>query len=219
MQTPVSLKSAERKVFQTTFADGLWDIFIGCFALEFAIAPLLSASLGDFWSSVIFLPFLGLVYLAIWLARKYVIKPRIGLVSFGKARKDKLRKFSAIMVVINILVFILGILTAFTFGKISGGGSVAQFGTFISFFLGLFLLAGFSIAAYLLDYPRLYIYGLLLFAAPPIGEWLFQNHGATHHGYPIVFGFTAGVMILTGLVLFVRLLKNNPLIGTPEEED
>jgi hypothetical protein len=40
MQTPVSLKTAERKVFQTTFADGLWDVFIGCFALQFAIAQL-----------------------------------------------------------------------------------------------------------------------------------------------------------------------------------
>ena len=33
MHSPVSLKSAERKAFQSTFADGLWDVFIGFFAL------------------------------------------------------------------------------------------------------------------------------------------------------------------------------------------
>ena len=78
MHPPISLKSAERKAFQSTFADGLWDVFIGVFALEFAIAPLLSKTLGDFWSSAVFLPVFGVVYLVIWLTRKYVVAPRIG---------------------------------------------------------------------------------------------------------------------------------------------
>lgn len=202
MQSPVSLKSAERKAFQSTFADGLWDVFIGFFALEFAIAPLLSKSLGDFWSSAVFLPVWGVVYLAIWLTRKHVVAPRIGVVSFGKVRRQKLQKFSLVMLVANVLMFVLGILAALSFGKFSGFG--------IASLLGLFLLAGFSTAAYILDCPRLYLYGLLLFAAPLVGEWLYANHGAGHHGYPIVFGFSAGVMILTGLALFIRLLKNNP---------
>ncbi len=101
MQTPVSLKSAERRAFQSSFADGLWDVFIGCFALEFAIAPLLSETLGDFWSSAIFLPIWGLVYLAIWLVRKHVLAPRLGTVSFGKARQRKMRKFSLVLLVVN----------------------------------------------------------------------------------------------------------------------
>ena len=57
MTAEISLKEAERKVFKATFQDGMWDIFIGCIVLQFAIAPLLSSKLGDFWSSVIFLPF------------------------------------------------------------------------------------------------------------------------------------------------------------------
>lgn len=216
MQTPVSLKAAERKVFQTAFADGLWDIFISCFALQFAIAPLLSASLGDFWSSVIFLPFWGFVYLAIWLIRKYVVAPRIGTVNFGKARKEKLRKFSLVMLCINAVMFVLGLVAAFAFGGAADGWSVSLRGALISVLLGLFLLGGFSTAAYLLDYPRLYLYGLMLFVGPVVGEWLYQHHGATHHGYPIVFGAAAAIMILTGLSLFVRLLRNNPAIETPE---
>jgi len=204
MQSPVSLKSAERKVFQSTFADGLWDVFIGFFALEFAIAPLLSKSLGDFWSSAVFLPVWGVVYLVIWLVRKYVVTPRIGTVSLGKVRRQKLQKFSLIMLIANIVIFVLGFIAALNFRRLPGVG--------IAGLLGLFLLVGFSVAAYILDYARLYLYGLMLFAAPPIGEWLYTNLGASHHGYPIVFGFSAGVMILTGLVLFIRLLKNNPRV-------
>ena len=77
--------------------------------------------------------------------------------------------------------------------------------------LGLIFLIGFSTAAYFLDFPRLYVYGLLCALGTPIGEWLYQNMGASHHGYPIVFGTLAGVMILTGLVTFARFLQNNPL--------
>jgi len=207
MHSPVSLKSAERKAFQSTFADGLWDVFIGFFALEFAIAPLLSKSLGDFWSSAVFLPVFGVVYVAIWLVRKYVVKPRIGTFSFGKMRRQKLQKFSLIMLIANIVMFVLGIIAALNFSRLPGFG--------IASLLGLVLLVGFSTAAYVLDYTRLYLYGLMFFVAPLIGEWLYANHGASHHGYPIVFGFSAGVMILTGLVLFIRLLKNNPRV---EEE-
>jgi hypothetical protein len=55
----ISLKEAERKAFKASFDDGLWDIFLGCFFLIFAIGPYLSPTLGDFWSSMVFLPFWG----------------------------------------------------------------------------------------------------------------------------------------------------------------
>jgi hypothetical protein len=208
MQNPISLKSAERKAFQLTFADGLWDVFLGCFLLMFAIAPFLSESLGDFWSSAVFLPFWGLVYLAIWLTRKYVVAPRIGQVVFARPRLKRLRTFSIVMLVINGLMFLLGLAVALTFNRIPG--------LLISGILGLFILFGFSAAAYILDYPRLYFYGLLLLILPPVGEWLYQNYGAIHHGYPIVFGFASGLMILIGLFNFVRLLKNTPRVELPD---
>ena len=214
MNNSVSLKSAERKAFRTTLADGLWDILIACFVLQFAIAPLFSEMLGDFWSSAIFLPFWGLVYLAIWLARKYVVRPRIGRVTFGAVRQKKLRRFTLIMLVLNVLIFILGIAVALMVSF--QHRELLSWLTALS--LGLFVLVGFSLAGYLLDTPRFYLYGLMLLFAPLIGEWLYQNHGFTHHGYPVVFGFAAGVMILTGLALFLRLLKNNPRLQVPQEE-
>ena len=97
MVQKISLKEAERKVFRATLQDGLLDIFIGCIVLQFAIAPLLSSRLGDFWSSIVFLPFWALVYGVIWLVRKSIVAPRLGSVKFGSARKTRLTKFTLVM--------------------------------------------------------------------------------------------------------------------------
>jgi hypothetical protein len=202
MSQNISLKEAERKAFTISFDDGLWDVFLGCFFLEFVIAPFLSPTLGDFWSSVIFLPFWGLVYLAIWLIRKYIVKPRIGTVKYGPARTAKLKKFTVVMLLVNIIVFILGVIAVLSFGIVSMQIYPA--------ILGLTLLIGFSLAAYFLDFPRLYIYGLLLAISPLVGEWLYTHGYASHHGWPIAFGVTCGIMILTGLIIFFRFLHNNP---------
>jgi len=212
MSQQISLKEAERKAFSATINDGLWDVFLGCFFLIFVIAPFLSASLGDFWSSFIFLPFWALVYLAIWLIRKYVVTPRIGFVSLGQGRKTKLKKLSVVMLVANVIALILGLVAAVTFGKVPG--------QLYSYGIGLVLLAGFSLAAYFLDFPRLYVYGLLLGLSPLVGEWLWSQGYASHHGFPITYGITSCIMILTGLVVFVRLLIDNPLPkeGLPPQE-
>ncbi len=212
MSQKISLKEADRKVFRTAYNDGLWDIFLGCFILMFAIAPFLSPSLGDFWSSALFLPFWGLVFLVIQLIRKYVVTPRIGVVKYGQARRNKLMKFSVVMLMVNVIALILGFVAAINFGRVPG-----QMTTII---FGLIFLIGFSIAAYFLDFSRLYIYGLLVGLSPLVGEWLYTYGNAAHHGFPITFGTTAGIMILIGLAAFVRLLRDNPVPreGIPFEE-
>jgi hypothetical protein len=202
MSQSKDLKEAEKKVFRTAYNDGLWDILLGCFFLMFTFAPYLSTVMGDFWSSAVFLPFWGIVYLCIRLIRAHVISPRIGVVEFGKQRKWKLKKFSVVMLVVNTVIFLLGLIAAFTIGRVPG-----QLYTYL---LGSFFLVGFSLAAYSLDIVRLYIYGLLAGLATVGGEWLYINWGFSHHGFPVAFGTTAGIMILVGLVLFFRLLIKYP---------
>lgn len=205
MSDKISMKAAEIKVFQTSFNDGLWEIFLGCFFLEFAIAPLLSVYLGDFWSVAVFLPFWGLAYLVVSLIRRYIVKPRIGHVKLGSVRKTKLMKFTLVMLVFNSAIFILGILAAVSFGRVSGFA--------MSILVGMILLLGFSLAAYMLDFQRLYLYGLLVGIAPLVGEWLYRQGLASHHGFPITFGTISAILILVGLAQLLRLLHNNPLPG------
>jgi MFS family permease len=203
MSQKISLKQAERQVFKTATNDGLWDIFIGSFFLQFAIAPLLSRSLGDFWSSFVFLPFWALVLISIWLLRKHVVIPRIGFVKFGATRKKKLTKFTFLMLVANLIALILGLFLALNPNVISG--------YIYPILLGFTILVFSSIAAYFLNFARLFIYGLLFLISLMVGEWLFVNFKVSHHGFPITFGISAGIIIITGLIIFYRLLRENPV--------
>ncbi len=205
MSTPISLKQAERKAFRAAYDDGLWDIFIACVVAEFAIGPFLSVPLGDFWSSVVFLPFWVLAFLAIRLIRKHVIMPRIGEVRFGQARRAKLWKFTLAMLALNGVSLVGGILAAFGFGILPGWVFTAIF--------GLIVLNGFCLAGYLLEFPRLYVYGVMLFLSPFVGELLYIYAHVPHHGYPVAYGFTTLVILVIGLVTFFRLLRENPPIS------
>jgi hypothetical protein len=116
------------------------------------------------------------------------------------------------MLAFNIVAFIAGLVAALNFNKAQGGSP--------SYILGLMLLFVFSMAGFFLNLPRFYIYGLLLGLAPVIGEWLWVQGLAAHHGFPVTFGAAAGIMILVGLVTFIRVLSENaPLVnGIPFEE-
>lgn len=210
MNAPVSLKSVERTIFQSSFADGLWDIFLGLFPLQFAIVPILSERFGDFWSSFVFLPIWFSVYVVILQVRKNVVVPRIGKVTYGKLRQAKLLNFTVVILFVNVTAMILGI-TVYIF---AGNLTADRLSYLPSLVFGLVMLLGLGAAGKVLDFPRLYLYGLLLGIAMPVGEWLFQNNGAIHHGYPIVFGFVAGFMIILGLILFARFVRRNPVIET-----
>ena len=203
MSANVDLKQAERKAFRSAFQDGLWDIFIGCFILIFAIAPWLSeAGLGDFWSSMIFLPFWALIYLITWAIRRHVVVPRIGIVRFGRSRKTRMFQFNLIMFVVLLVGLLLGLLSALN-PNVPGWVHTARF--------GLVLLLSFSVAAYFLDFAQLYLYGVLIALSPVVGEWLWTHAHIPHHGYPVTFSTTAAIIVLIGLVKFVRLLRAYPL--------
>lgn len=203
MDREISLKKVERTVFSFATQDGLLDIFIGCFFLMLAIAPILSPSLGDFWSSAVFVPFWGIIILGMWLVRKHAIRPRVGMVKFGAARRSRLLKFNLVMLIVNIIAPALGIWASFNSEVLSG--------RLTSAFFGLICLMLLSIAAYFLDFRRLYVYGLLVGLSPLVGEWLYIHQNASHHGFPITFGITAGIMIITGSLVFLRLLRNYPV--------
>ena len=202
MSQPISLKEAERKVFHSTANDGLWDIFLGIFFLEFVIAPFLSESMGDFWSVAVFLPVWAVVYLVMRFLRKKVVEPRIGVVKFGRTRVSKMKRFSYVMLAFNVIVLGLSFWASITAQRASGDP--------IPYMFSLVLLSGFSLAAFFLDINRLYIYGLLIALAPVAGEWLWNNGYASHHGWPVTFGVISGIMILVGLSMFIRLLRSSP---------
>ena len=198
----ISLKQADRNIFKVTFDDGLVDIFISSVVLMFAVAPFLGRYLGDFWSSAIFLPFWGILFIVLRWFRVHVINPRKGVVKYGPQRRRKLTAFSWIMIVVNIAFLIFGLAIGFVLTSNPGWAALLPF--------SIMVLALFSLSGYFLDINRFYVYGLMLAAGPWIGEWLFQNYNVPHHGYPIIFRIYAAAIFLTGLIKLFTFLRDNP---------
>jgi hypothetical protein len=148
------------------------------------------------------LPVWALVWLAIWLVRRHIVNPRVGTMTPGPTGRARLWRFTVVMLVANVGALLLGLVAAWGFWRVPG--------QFLGIIFGMMLLIGFSLAGYLLGFSRLYVYGLLIGICPPVGEWLWTNGLAAHHGFPVTFGTAAGVMIVVGLAIFVRLLHDNP---------
>jgi len=202
MNNAKSLKNLERDMFRNSVQDGILDIQLGLMLLMFVLPIYLSPSLGDFWSSVVFLPLWLLVIFGLRAFRKKVVHPRVGTIQYGAYRKKRLVRTNIIILVVNVIALILGILSFFQFNIVSGWVISARFSVII--------LIGFSLAGYMLDFPRIYLYGILISAAPIVGEYLYQNFGASHHGFPITFGFLSAALTTTGLIILIRLLKKYP---------
>lgn len=168
----------------------------------FVVAPPLSPYLGDFWSSLIFLPFWAVIYLGMREIRKIIIQPRVGVVEYGKYRKTRQKKLNLIILVFNLLVLVLGVLSFFNFADLPGWVHSIR--------LSAIILVSFSLAGYMLEFPRLYLYGILIALTPLFGELLYFTFHVPHHGFPITFGITSLLIILNGLSIFLRLLREYP---------
>lgn len=194
----IDLVEAERRSFRAAYDTGLWDIMIAAVVSMLAIAPYLSRSMGDFWSSAVFLPVWAVLYLGLHLVRRRVVEPRVGKVRIGSHRKERQRRVSWVMLGLNVVALVVGIIAA------TGALSLAVWAYPAT--MGVVLLVGFSLAAYYLDVPRYFAYGLMLVGAPALGEWLFQRGLASHHGFPVVFGGAAVVIALGGVIRFLRVV-------------
>ena len=202
MTAKTSLKDLEKSMYRVSTQDGILDIQIGLMLLMFVLPIYLSDRLGDFWSSVVFLPLWIIVIYGFRAFRKKIVQPRIGKIQYGTYRKKRLMRLNIIILVFNLIALLLGVLSFIQFKEVSGWIVSARFSVII--------LLGFSLAGYMLDFPRIYLYGILISTAPVIGEYLYQIHGFSHHGSPVTFGFLSAVLVLTGLIILVRLLKKYP---------
>ena len=202
MTEKISLKDLERKMYRVSSQDGILDIQIGCMLLIFVFPVYLSDTLGDFWSSMVFLPLWFFVIYGFRVYRNKVIQPRVGKIQFGTYRKKRLTRLNIIILVFNVFALVLGVLVFFKYKELSGW--------FISAWFSIIILLGFSLAGYMLDFPRLYLYGILISAAPVVGEYLYQNLSYPHHGFPVTFGFSSAVLVITGLIILVSLLLKYP---------
>ncbi len=211
MTTNMDLQQLERKAFRATFQDGLWDVFLGLLLLNMGGGALLGGSeMPVVWSMVALTAFVSAVLALFWAGKKYVTTPRIGLVEFGPQRKSKLRRVRVVLflsVLMGVLMFLWGL------GAWSGRLPYLLAELPIPAYVwAVQCVVVFSVAAYFMDVTRFYLYGVLYALPFPLGILLARNTALTGtFSMAVTFGTAGGILVLIGVVLFVRFLRRYPL--------
>ncbi|MFL7893601.1 MAG: hypothetical protein ACK2UM_19295 [Anaerolineales bacterium] len=215
MSQPYNLSQIQRRTFRMiSFEDGLFDLLLGITFMFLAIYPVTRELLGPIWNMVLFLSLLALAIVAQLLVRHLVSEPRIGYVRLRKTLT--LRFLLIITVVMVVITFGLVLLTLLSPGLEPTSSIPAEApgerSYMVEFITLLFMGGLFSAMGYLFGVRRLYFYGWMVGLAYLVSVYMEHNAGWI---LLIPMAFAAGVILVTGLVLFLRFVRKYPL---PAEE-
>ncbi len=209
MDSQLNLKELERKAFRSTYQDGLWDVQLGLIVIGMAFFIFRPDE--GYGPRNIFLMLLAfsLANLVFWAGKKFITVPRMGQVTFGPLRKQKARTLAIVLGVVILIQVGIVVLTGV-------GRSNAGFGAQLSALLGgssmdqmlvatlgsLFVGPSMILIAYFNDFLRGYYIAIMMALA--VFLMILFNHPV----YPIVIG---ALILIPGMVLFVRFLRKYPL--------
>ena len=208
MTQDIDMKELEKKAWKSTFQDGLHDIVFGVLLVSFGIAPILRQFIGLGYIPFVVLP-APLIFV---IGKKFVTLPRIGIVRFGPKRKATHKKMVKIMVVVFILTLILLIMTITK--TFPGALRTVLKGYAIPSVIGISAFIGISFCARIMDFPRMYIYAIMIGLGIPVSEVLYKAVGPPLYGL-FAFGIPGVFVLSYGIILFSRFLRMYP---KPAEE-
>ncbi len=213
MNDLVDLKSLEKKAFRATHQDGLWDVYMGGIVMSMAVLaysetndafPLLRFS--------IFLLGLGASYFIFWAGRKYITTPRLGQVIFGPQRKR--RKQTLIMVLSGIVLVQAAILIG-TIILWNNPHLAVQLGLgqtnpnmerlLVAVIGAMFVGPSIALISYFNDFLRGYYIAFIVSLGVFSLIWF---------GNPIYLIIAGLLVVVPGLILFLRFFSTHPLPPT-----
>ena len=193
----MDLKKIELNTWKTQFIDGTADIMIG-FLIGLSTVFRFNPDISYYHWLWLLLPIMF-----IFLVKKYVTTPRIGIVKFSKERirKDRLYVLKAAI----IIAILFAIAIAFTFQI--GDWYFTMSNTKIIVAVIIFTI--WCSIAYFRDFPRLYLYAFLMTLS-----FLLTDTNSLKEGIPIgayAWSISSLVMIGIGVFYLVRFIKKYPL--------
>lgn len=221
MSPEISLKEAERRAFRlSTSQDGLYDTFLGLFfVLMSAVAWLDENGLRTPWNVILVEGIALLILLGVLAVKKFIVAPRVGRVRYGPERKARLKRLSIAMGLIFLLTVALLITTVLAIRRGPLLDSPPDWGLEldpVDTAAGIFILAIFSLIGYMNDYPRLYLYGALLGLGYITSTYLQDQTGMAFY-WP--WAFVGALVVVIGLITFVRFLRKFPELAEPVLND
>ena len=209
MAVQLNLKEMERRAFRSTYQDGLWDIYMGGMVAGFSFFANLPDS--DEFPLARFLLFFGVTALSnlvFWAGKKFITLPRMGQVKFGAERRKRARTLGWILggiVLIQTAVVLLSVALlakpelAAGIGWLSGDRQATDL--LVASLGALFVGPSLALIAYFNDFLRGYYIALVMAAAVFALIWFDQ---------PAYLMAAAALIIIPGVVVFVRFLRQHP---------
>jgi hypothetical protein len=199
-----ALQAMERKVLRSFHQDGLLDLFLGLILAQFATTPILyQRGMGDSWYYGVWLTVYTAAVLGMDWAKRNIVGPRLGRVTFSREQKGKSRRLTGFAVILSLLLFAAGLAAAWR-------GSIGPPELTFPVIQALGLLLGFSLLGAMTHTVRFYFYGIWIAASSSAGEVLYRHSIVPYHGYPLFFGTSSLALIGIGAFLFVRFLRTYP---------
>lgn len=210
MSDSLDLKNIEKKAFRAVHQDGLWDIYIGGVVL--CMSFLAYSTAGEAKPILrfgLYLAGMGVFYLFYWGGKKYLTTPRLGQVKFGPRRQK--RKLTMMIVLAGIVLLQVVILFGTTLlwknpvwaAQLGFSHSALDGERLLVAIIGaLFVGPSMVLLAYFNEFLRGYYIAFILSLAVFSLIWF---------GQPIYLITSALLIILPGVVLFVRFLRTHPL--------
>jgi hypothetical protein len=215
MSTKLDLFQIERRAYRSVFQDGLKDVYYGLIIISMA-AFLFRPAEG--YSPANILLALGgycLSYLLFWSGKKFITLPRMGQVRFGEARKKRRRTMITILSIIVVIQVGFVLYTGLVWLNSDGGNHLnnllndrEMMDLVVASIGALIVGSGMTLVAYFQDFSRGYYIAVVMMLAVFLMIYLNQPI------YPIILG---ALIILPGIVLFIRFIQKYPQPGTGRE--
>jgi hypothetical protein len=215
MSTQLNLEEIERKAFRSTHQDGLLDICISSVVGSMALLMYTVVRDDYLWLYQV-LAFLGVGagQLVFWAGKKFITLPRMGQVKFGEIRRKRSKILALILAVVVLIQVGIVLLTSGAWAipgwndklqELSPNRSATDW--LVAAVGALFVGPSMMAIAYFTDFPRGYYIALVMTLGVFLMIWFWQ---------PLIQVGAAFLILIPGLVLFVRFLRQYPLIPAGE---
>lgn len=210
MSALLNLKQIESKAFRAAHQDGLWDIYFGGIILSMAI--MLNPDEGELFQASRF-GLYGIALLAACLifmgGKLFITRPRLGQVKFGPQRKRRNLTLGIVLgciVAMHTLLFI-GSVLLWDHPEWAAQLGIAQMDAdkghlLVAIISGMIVGPSMILIAYFLEFMRGYYIAFIMSLAAFSLVWF---------GQPVYVIVSGLVVLIPGVVLFIRFLRQYPL--------
>jgi hypothetical protein len=205
----LNLRMLESKTWRANQQDGLFDLFFGALFLGIALSQLADGLWGNEPATLavlVCIQFGGAG--GLWLARRQITQPRIGVVRFTPSRKRRVRTACIVLSFCVAATVALVVLTALSERGVSfSSGPVSRYT--VSAVAAALVLTPLAVIAYFQEFPRILVHAALFLGAEFGGTWL-ERGGSVPFPRAVTFGAAALVSAAVGASLLLRFLQIPP---------